>query len=98
MLSCGSITRLPRSRWRCCRSRVRSRFSDWRERSNISCDRTSERITTTRRPSVDGTAVTIDFETVNDHAATIRSRDEMTQDRVPLDQLQRALAERLSAQ
>ncbi|TME20922.1 MAG: glycine--tRNA ligase [Chloroflexi bacterium] len=43
-------------------------------------------------------AVTIDFETVNDHAATIRSRDEMTQDRVPLDQLQRALAERLSAQ
>jgi glycyl-tRNA synthetase len=42
-------------------------------------------------------AVTIDFETVNDQAATIRSRDEMTQVRVPLDQLRQALVERLQS-
>jgi glycyl-tRNA synthetase len=40
-------------------------------------------------------AVTIDFETVNDRAATIRSRDEMSQVRVPLADLRHALEERL---
>jgi glycyl-tRNA synthetase len=40
-------------------------------------------------------AVTVDFETVNDQAATIRARDEMTQERVPLADLRRALTERL---
>ena len=40
-------------------------------------------------------AVTIDFESINDRAATIRSRDEMTQDRVPLAQLQQELEGRL---
>jgi len=40
-------------------------------------------------------AVTIDFETVNDQAVTIRSRDEMTQVRVPLSDLTTALGERL---
>jgi len=41
-------------------------------------------------------AVTIDFQTVEDQAATIRSRDEMTQVRVPLAQLRQALQERLN--
>jgi glycyl-tRNA synthetase len=41
-------------------------------------------------------AVTIDFESINDRAATIRSRDEMTQVRVPLAELVSALRERLS--
>ena len=41
-------------------------------------------------------AVTLDFDSINDRAATIRSRDEMTQVRVPLDQLVPALKERLS--
>jgi len=41
-------------------------------------------------------AVTIDFESINDRAATIRSRDEMTQERVPLDGLLPALRERLA--
>jgi len=41
-------------------------------------------------------AVTVDFESVNDHAATIRSRDDMTQVRVPLASLKDALAERLA--
>ena len=40
-------------------------------------------------------AVTIDFETEKDQAATIRSRDEMTQVRVPLAELSDALRERL---
>jgi len=42
-------------------------------------------------------AVTIDFETINDRAATIRSRDEMTQVRVPLDDLRSALTERFQS-
>ena len=41
-------------------------------------------------------AVTVDFESINDHAATIRSRDDMTQVRVPLASLKDALAERLA--
>src|SRR5256884_623458 len=40
-------------------------------------------------------AVTIDFETVNDEAATIRSRDEMTQVRLPLAELRKELEARL---
>jgi glycyl-tRNA synthetase len=40
-------------------------------------------------------AVTIDFETANDQSATIRSRDEMNQVRVPLTGLRQALQERL---
>jgi len=40
-------------------------------------------------------AVTIDFESLNDQAATIRSRDEMTQVRVPFADLPKALQERL---
>jgi len=42
-------------------------------------------------------AVTIDFDSINDRAATIRSRDEMTQVRVPLDELLPALKERLAS-
>jgi glycyl-tRNA synthetase len=40
-------------------------------------------------------AVTIDFETAQDQSATIRSRDEMSQVRVPLTNLKPALQERL---
>jgi glycyl-tRNA synthetase len=40
-------------------------------------------------------AVTIDFETATDQSATIRSRDEMSQVRVPLTDLRQALQERL---
>jgi len=41
-------------------------------------------------------AVTIDFESINDRAATIRSRDEMTQERVALEQLVPALEDRFA--
>jgi len=40
-------------------------------------------------------AITIDFESETDKSATIRSRDEMTQVRVPLAELRQALQERL---
>jgi len=40
-------------------------------------------------------AITIDFDSLEDNAATIRSRDEMTQVRVPLSELRRELQERL---
>jgi glycyl-tRNA synthetase len=39
--------------------------------------------------------VTIDFETLDDQAATVRERDSMTQERVSLDKLSRYFAERL---
>jgi glycyl-tRNA synthetase len=39
--------------------------------------------------------VTVDFETANDQAVTIRSRDDMTQTRVPLTQLREVISQRL---
>ena len=40
--------------------------------------------------------VTIDFDTLDDRAVTIRDRDSMKQDRVSIDQLLNYLGERLS--
>jgi glycyl-tRNA synthetase len=39
--------------------------------------------------------VTIDFDTLNDRAVTVRERDSMAQDRVPIDSLVAYLDERL---
>jgi glycyl-tRNA synthetase len=39
--------------------------------------------------------VTVDFDTLEDRAVTVRDRDTMTQDRVAIDQLERYLVERL---
>ncbi len=39
--------------------------------------------------------ITVDFDTLEDQAVTIRSRDEMTQERVGLDRVQQYLAEHL---
>jgi len=39
--------------------------------------------------------ITIDFETLEDHAVTIRDRDTMAQERIALDQVQAWLAPRL---
>jgi glycyl-tRNA synthetase len=41
--------------------------------------------------------VTVDFDTLDDDAVTIRDRDEMTQDRVPIANLVSVLAEKLGA-
>ena len=40
--------------------------------------------------------VTVDFETLEDRAVTVRERDSMAQDRVAIDQLDGYLAERLT--
>jgi glycyl-tRNA synthetase len=40
-------------------------------------------------------AVTVDFDTLDDKAVTVRERDTMSQERVSLDRLQGYLAERL---
>jgi glycyl-tRNA synthetase len=40
--------------------------------------------------------VTIDFETLEDEAVTIRDRDEMTQDRVPIANLVSVLRDKLA--
>ncbi|MGB8382931.1 MAG: His/Gly/Thr/Pro-type tRNA ligase C-terminal domain-containing protein, partial [Dermatophilaceae bacterium] len=39
--------------------------------------------------------VTVDFDTLTDHAVTVRERDSMAQDRIALDQVQGYLAQRL---
>lgn len=41
--------------------------------------------------------VTVDFESLEDQAVTVRDRDTMVQDRVSIDQLQRYLSERLGS-
>jgi len=39
--------------------------------------------------------ITVDFETANDQAVTVRDRDTMKQDRVPLAELESYLAKKL---
>jgi glycyl-tRNA synthetase len=39
--------------------------------------------------------VTVDFDTLDDHAVTVRERDTMSQERVSLDQIESYLAARL---
>jgi glycyl-tRNA synthetase len=41
-------------------------------------------------------AVTVDFDSLEDHAVTVRDRDTMKQDRVSMDQLARFLSEKLA--
>jgi glycyl-tRNA synthetase len=41
--------------------------------------------------------VTVDFDTLDDRAVTVRDRDSMSQDRVPIDKLVQHLEELLSA-
>ena len=40
--------------------------------------------------------VTVDFDSLEDHAVTVRERDSMTQERLPIDQLVAYLATRLA--
>jgi glycyl-tRNA synthetase len=39
--------------------------------------------------------ITVDFDSLDDHAVTVRHRDSMTQDRIPMDKVRAYLAERL---
>src|SRR6185295_7253237 len=40
--------------------------------------------------------VTVDFDTLNDHAVTVRERDTMTQERISIDKLEAYLAGHLA--
>jgi glycyl-tRNA synthetase len=84
-----------RTRWRCCRCR-RSPSSPARPWSCWpACSRTSCATTTRPRTSASATAartswaprycITYDFDSVDDGAVTVRDRDTMEQERVPLD-------------
>jgi glycyl-tRNA synthetase (class II) len=52
--------------------------------------------TVARTRSVRRTCVTVDFDTLSDHAVTVRERDSMTQERIPLAEIESYLGEHLS--
>ena len=68
-----------------------------RERWQIEVDVTQSIGRRYRRQDEIGTplCVTIDFDTLDDHQVTVRDRDTMVQDRIPIDNLVAYLAERL---
>ena len=68
-----------------------------RERWQIEVDVTQSIGRRYRRQDEIGTplCVTIDFDTLDDHQVTVRDRDTMAQDRIPIDNLVAYLAERL---
>ena len=70
-----------------------------RERWQIEVDVTQSIGRRYRRQDEIGTplCVTIDFDTLDDHQVTVRDRDTMVQDRIPIDNLVAYLAERLPA-
>jgi len=69
-----------------------------RERWNVDFDDAGAIGRRYRRQDEIGTpyCVTIDFDTLNDQAVTIRERDSMRQDRVAISSLENYLAERLT--
>jgi len=69
-----------------------------RERWNVEFDDAGAIGRRYRRQDEIGTpyCVTIDFDTLNDQAVTIRERDSMRQDRVAISSLENYLAERLT--
>ena len=102
---CGWTAGSPRSRSRCCRCRAtptsRPRPATWptelRKRWNVEFDDAGAIGRRYRRQDEIGTpfCVTVDFDTLEDGAATVRERDTMAQERVALDQLAAYLAARL---
>jgi glycyl-tRNA synthetase len=91
------VALLPLSRKEPLTSMARKLEGDLRPFFRVELDDTQSIGKRYRRQDEIGTplAVTVDFETVNDQAVTVRSRDEMTQVRVPLAALADALRERL---
>jgi len=76
---------------------ARKLFEDLRERFVCEYDLAGSIGKRYRRQDEIGTpfCVTVDFDSLEDHAATVRNRDSMEQERVPLDQLATFLGERL---
>jgi glycyl-tRNA synthetase len=79
--------------------RAREIWEKLARRWNVEYDETQSIGKRYRRQDEIGTpfCVTVDFETANDDAVTVRHRDAMTQERVQIADLERYLAERIEA-
>jgi len=88
---------LPLSKHEDLAPKARALAAELRQLWNVEYDETQSIGRRYRRQDEIGTpfCVTVDFDTLDDQAVTIRHRDEMTQDRVALDQVRGYLAERL---
>jgi glycyl-tRNA synthetase len=88
---------LPLSRNEALSPLARSVAADLRQHWNVDFDDAGAIGRRYRRQDEIGTpfAITVDFESLEDKAVTVRERDTMTQERVSLDRLQGYLAERL---
>ena len=88
---------LPLSKKEDLRPAAQNLDTELRKRWNIDYDDAGAIGRRYRRQDEIGTpfCITVDFDTLEDQAVTIRSRDEMTQERVGLDRVQQYLAERL---
>ncbi len=89
---------LPLSRNADLSPRARDLAAQLRKRWNVDFDDASAIGRRYRRQDEIGTpyCVTVDFETLNDQAVTVRERDSMHQDRVGIDALETYLSERLT--
>ena len=88
---------LPLSRNEDLSPKARDLAAALRQRWNVEFDDAGAIGRRYRRQDEVGTpfCVTVDFETLDDNAVTIRSRDTMAQDRVGLDQVERYLLDHL---
>lgn len=70
-----------------------------RQRFSVEYDETQSIGRRYRRQDEIGTpfCVTLDYETLDDHAVTIRERDSMAQSRVPIASLTDVLTEKITA-
>ena len=77
--------------------KVEGLATDLRKNWNIEFDDAGAIGRRYRRQDEIGTpfCVTVDFDTLDDNAVTVRERDTMTQERVSLDQIQQYLGSRL---
>ena len=90
---------LPLSRHADLSPKARDLAAALRKRWNVDFDDAQAIGRRYRRQDEIGTpyCVTVDFDTLTDDAVTVRDRDTMAQERVPLDSVERYLAERLPA-
>src|SRR5436305_6361884 len=90
---------LPLSRNEDLSPKARDLATELRKRWNVEFDDVGAIGRRYRRQDEIGTpyCITVDFESLDDHAATVRSRDTMTQERIALDQITSYLADRLPA-
>jgi len=88
---------LPLSRNPALSPKARDLAADLRKRWNVEFDDSQAIGRRYRRQDEIGTpyCVTVDFDTLEDNAVTVRDRDTMAQERVSLDQVERYLIERL---